>query len=82
MPGTYRCVDALSTERAIRDWIFGGRWDFFFGTEDMRKLAFNISGDSFNRDSQPAVQEGAPRVEMYCSFREVWAGERDISVAS
>lgn len=67
-------MEALSTERAIKDWIFGGRWDLFLGTEDMCKLAVSISGESLRRDSQPSVQEEGPRVEMYFSFREVWAG--------
>jgi hypothetical protein len=29
------------------------------------------------RDSHPSVQEEDPSVEMYVSFREVWAGVRD-----
>ena len=55
----YRCVEALSTESATNDWIFGERWDFFFGTEDMRSEAASISGESLRRDSHPSVQEEA-----------------------
>jgi hypothetical protein len=44
----------------------------------MWRLAFSISGDSFNRHSQPSVQEEAPRVEVYFSFREVWSGVREV----
>lgn len=73
----YRCVEALSTESATSDWIFGERWDFIFGTEDMRSEAASISGESLRRDSHPSVQEEDPSVEMYVSFREVWAGVRD-----
>ena len=57
-------MEALETESAIRDWILGGRWDFFLGTEDMWRLALSISGESFNSDSQPGVQEEGPRVEI------------------
>ena len=39
--------------------------------------AASISGESLRRDSQPSVQEEAPSVEMYFSFREVWEGVRD-----
>ena len=70
-------MEALSTERATNDWIFGERWDFFFGTEDMRSEAASISGESLRRDSHPSVHEEGLSVEMYFSFREVWAGVRD-----
>ena len=73
----YRCVEALSTESAINDWIFGVRWDFFLGTEDMWSEAESIFGESLRRDSHPSVHEEGPSVEMYFSFREVWAGVRD-----
>jgi hypothetical protein len=43
----------------------------------MWRLAFNISGDSFNREAQPSVHEESPKVEMYLSLREVWAGVRE-----
>ncbi len=70
-------MEALSTESATSDWIFGGRWDFFFGTEDRWSDAASISGESLSRDSLPSVQDEGPSVEMYFSFREVWAGVRD-----
>lgn len=57
-------MEALSTEREIRDWIFGERWDLVFGTEDMWRLAFSISGESLRRDSVPGVHEEGPRVEI------------------
>lgn len=54
-------MEALETESAIRDWIFGARWAFLRGTLRSWALALNIEGERVRMSFQAGVNARWPR---------------------